>query len=76
MLPSIIAYSGLLLSEYGKNDRITKILDTAEIYFVPVVSPDSYPYSRTVEGVDPNRNFPTKVVHPNCQKKTRDFCLF
>jgi hypothetical protein len=48
-----------MLSLYGRDDRITRIMDSRAIYFVPVVSPDSYPHSRGVEGVDPNRNFPT-----------------
>ena len=29
-----------------------------DIYFIPVVSPDSYPKSRIVDKVDPNRDFP------------------
>lgn len=53
-----------LLSGYGKDDRITKLLDTRDIYLVPVVSPDSYPFSRHVDGVDPNRNYPT-IKDPN-----------
>lgn len=61
---TIMAYAGWMLSEYGKEKKITEILDTTEIYFVPVVSPDSYPYSRTVDGVDPNRNFPS-IKSPN-----------
>lgn len=56
---TVMAYAGWLLSEYGKNERMTAILDGTEVYFVPVVSPDSYPYSRRVDGVDPNRDFPT-----------------
>jgi len=56
---TMMSYAGWLLSEYGKNSRITKILQETEVYFVPVVSPDSYPFSRKVEGVDPNRDFPT-----------------
>lgn len=56
---TIIAYAGWILSQYGKDERITKVLDTTEVYFIPVVSPDTYPFARMVEGVDPNRNFPT-----------------
>lgn len=47
-----------LLNSYGEEDRITKLIDEREIWYVPVVSPDSYPNSRYVDGVDPNRNFP------------------
>lgn len=54
----VMGYIGRLLASYGKDERVTKILDTRAIYFVPVVSPDSYPHSRHVDGVDPNRDFP------------------
>jgi len=56
---TIMSYAGWIVSNYGKNDIITHIIDNTEIYFIPVVSPDSYPFSRSVDGVDPNRNFPT-----------------
>jgi hypothetical protein len=46
-----------LINEYGKNDEITEIINTRTIYFIPVISPDSYPGKRHVDGVDPNRNF-------------------
>lgn len=49
---------GALLSKYGKDEAITQLVDSRDIYFVPVVSPDSYPSSRHVDGVDPNRDFP------------------
>ena len=52
-----MAYIGSLLSEYGKTLEVTNLLDTRTIYFIPVVNPDSYPNSREVEGVDPNREF-------------------
>lgn len=50
-------YVGDLLKNYNDNVEIKKLLDSREIYFIPVVSPDSYPHSRHVDGVDPNRNF-------------------
>lgn len=56
---TMLGYIGKLLSCYGKDERITKILNEKTIYFIPVVSPDTYGKSRYVEGVDPNRNFPT-----------------
>jgi hypothetical protein len=55
----IMAYIGTMLTKYGDDKLLTELLDTREIYFVPVVSPDSYPHTRYVDGVDPNRNFPT-----------------
>jgi hypothetical protein len=48
---------GALLSRYGKDDAVTQVVDSRDMYFVPVASPDSYPSSRAVDGVDPNRNF-------------------
>ena len=56
-------YIGNLLSSYGKDDGITHLLDSRDLYFVPVVSPDSYPVSRIVDGVDPNRDFPSPNRH-------------
>jgi hypothetical protein len=57
---TMMAFCGTLLSKYGKDDRVTELLNTREIVLVPSVSPDSYPSSRHVDGVDPNRNFPSK----------------
>lgn len=51
-------YIGNLLKSYHSNDEVKEILNSRELYFIPVVSPDSYPNSRFVDGVDPNRNFP------------------
>jgi hypothetical protein len=53
-----MAYIGTMLSKYGKDPEITELINTRQVYFVPVASPDSYPHSRHVDGVDPNRNFP------------------
>lgn len=50
-------YIGSLLKNYNDN-KIQNLIDSRDLYFVPVVSPDSYPKSRMVDGVDPNRNFP------------------
>lgn len=56
---TVMAYAGKLLSSYNKDPELTKLINERTIYIVPVVSPDSYPSSRSVDGVDPNRNFPT-----------------
>lgn len=56
---TVMAYIGNLLAAYGTVEDITELLDTRDIYFIPVVSPDSYPNSRHVDGVDPNRDFPS-----------------
>lgn len=54
----VMAYIGTLLGDYGTNKEVTELVNTREIYVIPVVSPDSYPNSRHVDGVDPNRDFP------------------
>lgn len=54
----VMAYAGNLLGEYGKNKEVTDIVNSRDIYIVPVISPDSYPFSRYVDKVDPNRDFP------------------
>lgn len=56
---TVMAYAGKLISSYGRDEAITALVDSRTVYFVPVVSPDSYPLSRHVEGKDPNRDFPT-----------------
>lgn len=62
----IMAYIGNLLDQYNKNKEITELVNSRDLYFVPVVSPDSYPESRTVDGVDPNRDF-SSPKFPNHQ---------
>ena len=57
-------YIGYLLKNYSKDIEIRKLIDSRDIYFVPVVSPDSYPNKRIVDGVDPNRDFPG-LSNPN-----------
>lgn len=48
-----------LAVNYEANERVTNILDSKIIYFIPVVSPDSFESrSRYVEGNDPNRSYP------------------
>jgi len=62
-----------LVENYGVNPDITEIVDTREIWFVPVVNPDGYVYNETyssgmwrknrrdngggIYGVDLNRNY-------------------
>ncbi len=55
---TVMGYIGTMLATYGEDPEVTELINTRDIYFVPVVSPDSYPNSRYVDGVDPNRNFP------------------
>jgi carboxypeptidase A1 len=61
-----------LLDGYGKNNRITTMLDTFEVFVAPLLNPDGYEFSRAsnrywrknrrsngkgVYGVDLNRNW-------------------
>ncbi len=48
-----------LLSGYGKDQRLTNLVDRRELFFVPIVNPDGF-YSRRryADGVDPNRDYP------------------
>lgn len=57
---AVMGYIGTMLGTYGKDKEATDLIDSRIIYFIPVASPDSYPRSRHVDGVDPNRDFPTR----------------
>ncbi len=75
-----------MLTSYGSDPRITKIIDTTELWFVPVANPDGYDFTFEEEqrlwrknlrdndgdgvispgdGVDLNRNFPTRWGYDN-----------
>jgi hypothetical protein len=48
-----------LLAGFGKDERLTKILNARDIFIVPVVSPDSFEArERYVQRKDPNRSYP------------------
>ena len=48
-----------LIDAYGKDARLTKIVDEHEIFFAPVINPDGYVrHQRYANGIDPNRNYP------------------
>ncbi len=50
---------GRLIENYGKDSRLTALVDGREIYFIPVVNPDGfYTRSRYDNNVDPNRSYP------------------
>jgi len=74
------------LDNYRSNRDIRKIIDTTELWFVPVANPDGYDFTFTGgnrlwrktlrdndgdgaitgnDGVDPNRNYPTKWGYDN-----------
>lgn len=76
---TVMCYIGTMLDAYGEDSQVTSLIDSRDIYFVPVVSPDSYPRSRHVDGVDPNRDFPS-LRNPNKRsvppvQALRDFFL-
>jgi hypothetical protein len=55
----VMAYLGTILNSHNNPQYpyINNMLDCREIYFIPVMCPDNYPHSRTINGVDPNRNW-------------------
>ena len=74
------------LDNYSKNKDIRRIVDSTELWFVPVANPDGYDYTFTedhrlwrknlrdndndgvissLDGVDLNRNYPTKWGYDN-----------
>lgn len=67
----MMAHFGNLLNSYRSTPELTDLIDTRDIYFIPVVSPDSYPFSRFVDGVDPNRNFPNPHKQQNQVKPVK-----
>ncbi|KAF2414531.1 hypothetical protein B1729_04700 [Microbacterium sp. B35-04] len=75
-----------IVTSYGSDPRITEIVDTTELWFVPVANPDGYDFTfeegrrlwrknlrdnngdgtiGTGDGVDLNRNFPTRWGYDN-----------
>ena len=44
----IIYLAEYLLQNYGKDVRVTQIVDSIEIYFMPSMNPDGY--ARSIEG--------------------------
>lgn len=67
-----MATAKALIEGYGKDERLTRLVNEREIWFVPIVNPDGLIYSQTKEkfwrknrrknangsfGVDPNRNY-------------------
>lgn len=47
-----------MLNDFGRDPNITWLVQNREVYWVPVLSPDTYLKQRFVEGVDPNRDYP------------------
>jgi hypothetical protein len=74
------------LEQYATNQQVRRIVDSTELWFVPVANPDGYDFTFTegnrlwrknlrdndgdgeitgIDGVDPNRNYPTKWGYDN-----------
>jgi hypothetical protein len=48
-----------LIAGYGKDARLTKLVDSHDLYFVPVVNPDGFSETNRYDGpADPNRSYP------------------
>lgn len=67
-----------LLDGYGKDSRLTNMVDGSELYFILAVNPDGYASrQRYSNGVDPNRDYPWPEQpnrSPNaCIKGVMDF---
>jgi len=65
---TVMAYIGKMLASYTVDEEVTDIIDTRDVYFIPIVSPDSYETDqRHVLGKDPNRNFNASPSVPAVQ---------
>lgn len=51
---------GTILDKYGDDEKITAIVDSRDLYVIPVVCPETFTRQREVDGRDPNRDFPTQ----------------
>jgi len=63
----------LLCTQYGINDRITKLVDETDIFIIPTMNPDGFE-RRTrgnANGIDLNRNFPDQFSSPPNTKNGR-----
>ncbi|MEW6071695.1 MAG: M14 family zinc carboxypeptidase [Planctomycetota bacterium] len=58
---------GLLTTQYGIDPQITRLVDEAEIWIMPLMNPDGYVAGSryNAQGYDLNREFPDRVVDPN-----------
>lgn len=54
-----------MLHDYNRDESVTWLIENRDIYWVPVMSPDTYLKSRHVENKDPNRDYPYKGRSPH-----------
>lgn len=57
-----MAYIGNILTNWNDKE-IQDVFSNKDVYFIPVISPDSYPDKRFVDNKDPNRNFPLEKIN-------------
>ncbi|KAJ8019444.1 Carboxypeptidase M [Holothuria leucospilota] len=80
----LLHFAEHLLSNYGKDDNVTRLLDNTRIHLMPTMNPDGFEKSHVGEcygefgrfnlnGVDLNRNFPDffEEIEGETQKETR-----
>ena len=62
----IIYFAEYLLQNYETDPRVTKLVDTVEIYLMPSLNPDGFSNSRryNANGIDLNRDFPRRHNFP------------
>jgi carboxypeptidase T len=48
-MQQLIFYMWYLLENYDTDDEVKKIVDNAELYFIPVLNPDGYVYNETTQ---------------------------
>ena len=67
-----------LLSNYGKDPRITSIVDNIEIWINPLENPDGYVAGTrsNANNIDLNRNFRSPGGSTTLEKETKDFQAF
>ena len=64
-----------ILSHYGKDDRVTNLVDTTDIYILPSMNPDGFKLKRRTNsfGTDLNRNLPDRfgrqIGYPNTETR-------
>ena len=62
----------LLLKNYDKDPRLTKMINEKEIFFIPVVNPQGFSNrARYASNVDPNRDYP----YPGDENKKSVDCI-
>ena len=47
-----------MLHDYGRDKQVTWLVENRDVWWIPVLSPDTHLRSRHVEGRDPNRDYP------------------